>query len=49
MWFRVGVVVVKDGYIFVIGYNGVLRGMDYCIDVGCFIVDGYCYRVVYVE
>lgn len=32
---KVGVLIVKDKRIFVIGYNGVLIGFFYCEEVGC--------------
>lgn len=45
----VGVIVVCDKCIIVGGYNGLISGGVYCVDEGCYVIDGYCVRIVYVE
>lgn len=48
-WFLVGVMIVCDKCIIVGGYNGLVFGDVYCIDEGCYFVDGYCVCIIYVE
>lgn len=45
----VGVVLVKNNCIIVIGYNGGVFEIDNCNEVGYYMEDGYCIRIVYVE
>ena len=45
---HVGAVVVKDGRIVSIGYNGSPPGQPHCIDVGCAAEDG-CLRTIHAE
>lgn len=50
---RVGCVLVKDGRILSLGYNGACRGQEHCEDVGCdlALIDGResCQRAVHAE
>ncbi|MBO7435072.1 dCMP deaminase family protein [bacterium] len=45
----VGAVIVKDRRILSTGYNGSIRGMPHCTDVGCDIEDGHCVATVHAE
>ena len=45
----VGAVIVKDRRILSTGYNGTIRGMPHCTDVGCDIEDGHCVATVHAE
>ena len=45
----VGAVIVKDRRILSTGYNGSIRGMPHCTDVGCDMVDGHCVATVHAE
>lgn len=46
---KVGCVIVRDGYVLSVGYNGAARGSPHCLDVGCVMVDGSCQTVVHAE
>lgn len=46
---HVGVVVVRDRSILATGYNGSVRGLSHCLDVGCMMEDGHCVRTVHAE
>lgn len=47
---KVGAVVVSDdNQILSTGYNGAPRGVDHCLDVGCFMEDGHCIRSAHAE
>lgn len=46
---HVGAVVVKDKVILSTGYNGSMRGMPHCDEVGHEIEDGHCVRTVHAE
>lgn len=46
---RVGAVVVRDRRILATGYNGSLRGLPHCDDVGCVLEDGHCVTTVHAE
>ncbi|MDH7570692.1 MAG: dCMP deaminase family protein [Armatimonadota bacterium] len=46
---HVGAVIVRDRTILSTGYNGSVRGLPHCEDVGCEIVDGHCVRTVHAE
>ena len=46
---KVGCVIVKNNKILATGYNGSPKGMEHCIDVGCFIKDNHCVRVIHAE
>jgi dCMP deaminase len=45
----VGAVIVRDRAILATGYNGSIRGLEHCTDVGCMIVNGHCVRTVHAE
>lgn len=45
----VGAVIVRDKSILSTGYNGSLRGMPHCSDVGCVIENGHCVATVHAE
>src|SRR6266480_8074785 len=46
---HVGAVVVRDRTILSTGYNGSIRGMPHCEDVGCIMEDGHCIATVHAE
>jgi dCMP deaminase len=46
---HVGAVIVRDRTILSTGYNGSIRGLDHCEDVGCVIEDGHCVSTVHAE
>ncbi len=46
---KVGAVIVRDKTILSTGYNGSIRGLDHCEDVGCLIEDGHCVATVHAE
>ncbi len=46
---HVGAVVVRDRMILTTGYNGSVRGLPHCRDVGCMMVDGHCARTIHAE
>ena len=45
----VGAVIVRDRRILSTGYNGSIRHMPHCTDVGCDMVDGHCVATVHAE
>ena len=45
----VGCVLVRDKKILATGYNGSVRGLAHCTDVGCLMEDGHCVRTVHAE
>lgn len=45
----VGAVIVRDRAILATGYNGSIRGLAHCSDVGCMIVNDHCVRTVHAE
>ena len=45
----VGAVIVRDKSILATGYNGSIRGLPHCDEVGHFMVDGHCVRTVHGE
>ena len=45
----VGAVIVKDRRILSTSYNGSIRGMPHCTDVGCDMEDGHCVATVHAE
>lgn len=45
----VGCVLVRDRMIVSTGYNGSIRGMPHCTDVGCEMVEGHCTTVLHAE
>ncbi len=46
---HVGCVVVADKSVIATGYNGSVRGLPHCDDVGHEMVDGHCVRTVHAE
>ena len=46
---HVGAVLVRDRMILSTGYNGSIRGLDHCDDVGHLIENGSCIRTVHAE
>ncbi len=45
----VGAILVREKRILATGYNGSVRGLDHCDDVGHMMVDGHCVRTVHAE
>lgn len=46
---HVGAVLERDRIILATGYNGSLRGLDHCDDVGHLMEEGHCVRTVHAE
>ncbi len=46
---HVGAVIVRDKTILSTGYNGSVRGLGHCDEVGHMIVDGHCVRTIHAE
>jgi dCMP deaminase len=46
---HVGAVIVRDRTVLSTGYNGSIRGMPHCEDVGCVMEDGHCITTVHAE
>jgi dCMP deaminase len=46
---HVGAVIVRDRTILSTGYNGSIRGMPHCDDVGHLMEDGHCIATVHAE
>lgn len=46
---HVGAVIVRDGFILSTGYNGSIRGMPHCDDVGHMMSNSHCIRTVHAE
>jgi dCMP deaminase len=46
---RVGAVIVRDRIILTTGYNGSLRGLAHCDEVGHLMQEGHCVRTVHAE
>jgi dCMP deaminase len=46
---QVGAVIVRDKTILSTGYNGSIRGMDHCDDVGHLMEGGHCVATVHAE
>lgn len=45
----VGAVIVRDKTILSTGYNGSIRGMPHCTDVGHMMQDGHCVATIHAE
>lgn len=45
----VGAVIVRDRIILSTGYNGSIRGLPHCTDVGCDIENNHCVATVHAE
>jgi dCMP deaminase len=46
---HVGAVIVRDKMILATGYNGSLRGLSHCDEVGHLMEEGHCVRTVHAE
>lgn len=46
---HVGAVIVRDRTILSTGYNGSVRGLAHCDDVGHMMEDGHCIRTIHAE
>lgn len=46
---NVGAVIVRDHIILAIGYNGSIKGLPHCDDVGHLMENGHCVRTVHAE
>lgn len=46
---HVGAVIVRDRIILSTGYNGSIRGMPHCTEVGCEMENGHCVATVHAE
>ena len=46
---HVGAVIVREKTILSTGYNGSIRGLPHCDEVGCEMVDGHCVRTTHAE
>ena len=45
----VGAVIVREKTILSTGYNGSIKGLPHCDEVGCEMVDGHCVRTTHAE
>jgi dCMP deaminase len=45
----VGAIVVRDKAVLATGYNGSLRGLPHCTEVGCLMENDHCVRTVHAE
>ncbi len=46
---HVGAVIVREKIILATGYNGSIRGLPHCDEVGHLMEDGHCVRTVHAE
>lgn len=46
---HVGAVLARDRSILATGYNGSIRGLEHCDDVGHMMEDGHCVRTIHAE
>jgi dCMP deaminase len=46
---HVGAVIVRDRMILTTGYNGSIRGLSHCDDVGHLMEEGHCVRTTHAE
>jgi len=46
---HVGAVIVRDRTVLSTGYNGSIRGLPHCEDIGCVMEDGHCITTVHAE
>ena len=46
---HVGAVIVREKTILSTGYNGSIKGLPHCEEVGCEMVDGHCVRTTHAE
>lgn len=45
----VGAVIVRDKAVLATGYNGSIRGLPHCTEVGCMLENDHCVRTVHAE
>jgi len=45
----VGAIIVRDKAILATGYNGSLRGLPHCTEIGCLMDNDHCVRTVHAE
>jgi len=45
----VGALLVRNHVILSTGYNGSIRGLPHCDDVGCMMEDGHCVATIHAE
>lgn len=46
---HVGAVIVRDRCILATGYNGSVRGLEHCDEVGHMMEEGHCVRTIHAE
>ncbi len=46
---HIGAVIVRDKIILSTGYNGSIRGMQHCTEIGCDMDNGHCVATVHAE
>ena len=46
---HVGAVIVRERRILSTGYNGSIRGLPHCDEVGCLMEDGHCVATIHAE
>ena len=46
---HVGAVIVREKTILSTGYNGSIKGLPHCNEIGCEMVDGHCVRTTHAE
>ena len=46
---HVGAVIVRERALLATGYNGSLRGLPHCTEIGCLMENGHCVRTVHAE
>ena len=46
---HVGAVIVREKTILSTGYNGSIKGLPHCDEVGCEMLDGHCVRTTHAE
>ena len=46
---HVGAVIVREKTILSTGYNGSIKGLPHCDEVGCEMVNGHCVRTTHAE
>src|SRR5437899_12334318 len=46
---HVGAVIVRDRTVLSTGYNGSIRGLPHCDEIGCVRGDGHCLSTVHAE
>ncbi len=45
----VGAIVVREKAVLATGYNGSIRGLEHCTEIGCLMDNGHCVRTVHAE